>query len=154
MVRTVASYQCHPGSNSGVDAICGSVFVGSPLLCPIGFFPRYSGINFLSRLKKKKLAKNGRRRTTMCWYQLPLNRFLFVIVYYSSYITKPSEKFSYLMIIIIINVRDQQTTTLSILWYFVATESTSVMRQEQMVGGMISSICPLRFFYGFHDQEE
>ena len=100
-------------------------------------------------MKKKKLAKNGRRRTTMCWYQLPLNRFLFVIVYYSSYITKPSEKFSYLMIIIIINVRDQQTTTLSILWYFVARESTSVMRQEQMVGGMINSICPLRFFLWF-----
>ena len=153
MVRTVASHQCHPGSNSCVDAICGWVFVGPPLLCPTRFFPRYSSINFPSRLKKK-LAKNGRRRTTMCWCQLPLNRFLFVIVYYSSYITKPSEKFSYLMIIIIINVHDQLTTTLSILWYFVARKSTSVMRQEQMMGGMISSICPLRFFYGFHVQEE
>ena len=55
---------------------------------------------------------------------------------------------------IIINVHDQLTITLSILLYFVARESTSVMRQEQMMGGMISRICPLRFFYGFHAQEE
>ena len=86
--------------------------------------------------------------------------YLFVIAYYLSYITKPSEKFSDLMIMIIINVHDQLTTTLSILKYFVARESTSVMCQEQMMGGMISSIdvscriCPLRIFYCFHAQEE
>ena len=41
--------------------------------------------------------------------------YLFVIAYYLSYIIKPSEKFSDLMIMIIINVHDQLTTTLSIL---------------------------------------
>ena len=83
---------------------------------------------------------------------LALNRYLFVIVYYLSYITKPSEKFSDLMTIIVININDQLTITLSILWYFVARESASVMRQEQVVGGLISSIdvschiCPLGYF--------
>ena len=91
---------------------------------------------------------------------LALNRCLFVIVCYLSYITKPSEKFSDLMTIIVININDQLTITLSILWYFVGRESASVMRQEQVVGGLISSIdvschiCPLGYFYGFHAQEE
>ena len=44
------------------------------------------------------------------------------------------------MIIITTNFNDQLTVTLSVLCYFVAKESTSVMRQEQMMGGLISSI--------------
>ena len=40
---------------------------------------------------------------------LALNRCLFVIVCYLSYITKPSEKFSDLMTIIVININDQLT---------------------------------------------
>ena len=98
VVRALASHQCHPVSNSGVDAICGWVFVGSPL-CPAGFFPRYPSIPFPSRLKKK-IAKNGRRRTTTCWCRIPVNRDLFVIVCYLSYITKPSKKCSSLMIML------------------------------------------------------
>ena len=118
-------------------------------------FPQVLRYSLPSRLKKKKFAKNGRRRTTMCGCRLPLNRYLMVIVFYLSFIIKPSEKFSNLMIIIIIHVNDQITATLSLLWYFVARESTSVMRQEQMMGGLISSIdvncriCSCEFFLWF-----
>ena len=41
VVRVLASHQCGPGSNPGVDAICG--FVVGSLLCSERFFSRYSG---------------------------------------------------------------------------------------------------------------
>ena len=50
--------------------------------------------------KKKKFAKKGTRRTTTCCSRLPLNHYLFVIVCYLSYITKPSKKFSDLIIML------------------------------------------------------
>ena len=157
VVRALASQECHPGSSSGVDAMCGWVFFGSLglLFVPLGFSPGTPVFPPLKIQKQKKLAKNGRRRTTMCGCRLPLNRYLMVIVFYLSFIIKPSEKFSNLMIIIIIHVNDQITATLSLLWYFVARESTSVMRQEQMMGGLISSIdvncriCSCEFFLWF-----
>ena len=43
MVRVLAFHQCGPGSNPGVDAICGLSFVVGSLLCSGRFFSRYSG---------------------------------------------------------------------------------------------------------------
>ena len=44
MLRALASYQCGPGSNPGVDAICGlSLFVVGSLLYSERFFSGYSG---------------------------------------------------------------------------------------------------------------
>ena len=39
MVRVLASHQCGPGSNPGVDAICGLSFLLVLSLAPRGFSP-------------------------------------------------------------------------------------------------------------------
>ena len=39
MVRALASHQCGPGSNPGVDAICGSSLLLVLSLSPRSFFP-------------------------------------------------------------------------------------------------------------------
>ena len=50
MVRALASHQCGPGSNPGVDAICGlSLLLVLSLVCSERFFSGYSG--FLLSLK-------------------------------------------------------------------------------------------------------
>ena len=43
MVRTLASHQCGPGSNLGVDAICGLSLLLVLFFAPRGFFSGYSG---------------------------------------------------------------------------------------------------------------
>ena len=39
VVRALASYQCGPGSNTGVDAICGLSLLLVLSFAPRGFFP-------------------------------------------------------------------------------------------------------------------
>ena len=39
MVRELASHQCGPGSNPGVDAICGLSLLLVLSLAPVGFSP-------------------------------------------------------------------------------------------------------------------
>ena len=120
---------------------------------------------FPSPQEPKKEKKNTAvvDEEPLCVDVLPLNRYLFVIFCYLSQITKPSEKLSDLMIIITTNFNDKLTATLSVLCYFVAKESASVIRQDQVMGGLISSIyvqfmysCriwPLEF-YCFQAQEQ
>ena len=43
MVRALASHQCGPGSNPGIDAICGLSLLLVLSHAPRGFFSGYSG---------------------------------------------------------------------------------------------------------------
>ena len=94
-------------------------------------------IQIFSSPKEPKKKKKKHTHTAvvdeepLCVDVLPLNLYLFLIFCYLCQITEPSEKFPDLMIIITTNFNDQLTATLSVLFYFVAKESTSVMRQAQ-----------------------
>ena len=50
LARALASHQCGPGSNPGVDAICGLSLRLVLSLTPKGFFSKYSGFPFSSKL--------------------------------------------------------------------------------------------------------
>ena len=77
VVRALASHQCGPGSNPGVDAICRlSLLLVLP--CSERFFSRYSGFPLSSKTNISKFEfdpESGRRRTTM-WM-----RYLQIVIY-------------------------------------------------------------------------
>ena len=49
VVRALASHKCGPGSNPGVEGLCGMSLLSDLSLAPRGFFSGYSG--FLLSLK-------------------------------------------------------------------------------------------------------
>ena len=88
VMRALSPHQCGPGSNPGVDAICGlSLLLVSPWL---GFsldrFPsRYSGFPLSSKTNISKFQfdqESGRRRTTlwMCYLQIIIIIIFVVII--------------------------------------------------------------------------
>ena len=79
VMRALASYQCGPGSNPGVDAICGLSLLLVLFFAPRGFSPGYSGFP-LSISKFQFDQESGRRRTTlwMCFLQI----IIYLLKYY------------------------------------------------------------------------
>ena len=61
MVRALASHQCGPGSNPGVDAICGVGLLVGSLPCSERFFSGYSSKINISKFQFDQ--ESGRRRT-------------------------------------------------------------------------------------------
>ena len=82
MVRTLASHQCGPGSNPGVNTICGlSLLLVLSLRGSERFFSGYSGFPFSSKTNTSKFQfeqESGRRRTNLVDV-LPANRYLFFL---------------------------------------------------------------------------
>jgi len=77
VVRALASHQCGPGSNTGVDAIYGLSFVIGSLL--------YSGFPLSSKTNIFKFQydqESGRRRTTlwMCYLQMMIMIMIIIII--------------------------------------------------------------------------
>ena len=69
VVRALASHQCGPGSNPGIDAIkiMWVEFVVGSLPCSERFFSGYSGFPLSSKTNTSKFQfdqESGRRRTT------------------------------------------------------------------------------------------
>ena len=54
VVRTLASHPCGPGSNLGVDAICGLSLLLVLFFAPRGFFSGYSGFPLSSKTNISK----------------------------------------------------------------------------------------------------
>ena len=88
MVRALASHQCGPGSNPGVDTICGLSLLLVLLLCSKRFISGYSGFPISPKTNISKFQfdqESGRRRTTLFRDVLPPNHFihLFIFVLFS-----------------------------------------------------------------------
>ena len=62
VVRALASHQCGPGLNLGVNAICWVQFVVGSLLCSERFFSRFSGFPLSLKTITSKLIRNTRTR--------------------------------------------------------------------------------------------
>ena len=80
VVKALASHQCGPGSNPGVDGHMWVECVVGSLLCSERLFSGYSG--FFPLLKNQQFQfdqESGRRRTTlwMCYLQIII--YLFII---------------------------------------------------------------------------
>ena len=85
-VKALASHQCGPGSNPGVDTMCGLslLLVLSP--CSERFFSGCSGIPHSTKTSISKFQFNqesGRRRTSMwmCYLQIVIYLFILFIIY-------------------------------------------------------------------------
>ena len=81
-MRALASHQCVPGSNPGVDAIMWVEVVFGSLLCSERFFSGYSGFPLSSKTNISKFQfdqESGRRRTTMWMCYLQIVIYLFCI---------------------------------------------------------------------------
>ena len=82
VVRALASHQCGPGSNPGVDTICGLSLLLVLSLAPRGFSP---GTPVFPSPQKPTFPKfqfhkeSGRRRTTMwmCYLQIVIYLFIY-----------------------------------------------------------------------------
>ena len=77
MMRALASYQCGPGSNPSVDAICGLSLLLVISLAPRGFS---TGTLVFPSLQTPTFPKSGRGRTTMwiCYLQIVIDLYLFI----------------------------------------------------------------------------
>ena len=85
MVRALASHQCGPGSNPGVDAICGLSLLLVLSLAPRVFFSGYSGFPLSSKTNISKFQfdqESGKRRTTMwmCYLQIVIYLFIYLFI--------------------------------------------------------------------------
>ena len=85
-MKALASHQCGPGSNPGVDTMCGLslLLVLSP--CAERFFSGCSGIPLSTKTSISKFQFNqesGRRRTSMwmCYLQIVIYLFILFIIY-------------------------------------------------------------------------
>ena len=90
MVRALASHQCGPGSNPGIDTICGLslFFVVASLHCSKRFFFGYSGFPLSSKTNISKFQfdqESGRRRTTMWMCYLQIVIYLFYLFIWSQF---------------------------------------------------------------------
>ena len=75
VVRALTSHQCGPGSNPGVDAICGLSLLLVLPLAPRGFSSWYSSFPLSSKTNISKFQfdqESGRPRTIlwMCYLQI------------------------------------------------------------------------------------
>ena len=93
MVRALASHQCGPGSNPGVERHMWVEFVVGSLLCSERFFSGYSGFPLSSKTNISKFQFNqesGRRRTTlwMCYLQTIIYcLFIYLFIYVCKHFT-------------------------------------------------------------------
>ena len=86
MVRALAFHQCGPGSNPGVDAICGLSLLLVLSFAPRGFSP---GTPVFPSHQKPTVPnynfsrESGRRRTTlwMCYLQIIIYLFIYLFIY-------------------------------------------------------------------------
>ena len=91
--RALASQQCGPGSNSGVDATCGLSLLLVFSYAPKGFSPGTPVFPFPQKPSFSKLQfdqQSGRRGTSlwMCFFQIiKLLFILFIIYYWARYVT-------------------------------------------------------------------
>ena len=84
-----ASHQCGPGSNPGVEAMCGLGLLLVLSLCSERFFSRYSGFPLSSKTNISKFQfdqEAGRQRTTMwmCYLKIVIYLFVYLFIYYIS----------------------------------------------------------------------
>ena len=82
VVRALASYQCGPGSNPGVDAICGLSLLLVLSQCSERFFSGYSGFPPSSETMQHfqiPILPGIRRRTTMWMCYLQIVIYLFIL---------------------------------------------------------------------------
>ena len=79
MVRALASHQCGPGSNRGVDAICGLSLL-EVFLRVLRFSPLLKNQHFQIQFDQE----SGRRRTTlwMCYLQIIIYLFIYLFIYF------------------------------------------------------------------------
>ena len=84
VVRALVSHQCGPGSNPGVDAICGLSLFLVLSFAPRGFPPvlRFSPLHKNQRFQIPILPESGRRRTTlwMCYLQIIIYLFIYSFI--------------------------------------------------------------------------
>ena len=85
MVRALASYQCCPGSNPGIDAICGLSLLLVLSFALRGFSPGtpVSPLSSKTNISKFQFAQeSGRRRTTlwMCYLQIIIYLFIYLFI--------------------------------------------------------------------------
>ena len=78
-VKALASHQCGPGSNPGVDTICGLSFVVGSLLCSERFFSRHSGFPLSS--KPTFPNSNSTRNRPVCGCATSKSLFIYLIVF-------------------------------------------------------------------------
>ena len=91
VVRVLASHQCGPGSNSGVNAICRlSLFVVSSLLCSERFFSAYSGFPLSSKPTLPNSNSIWNARTRLNEFSRTLKYFLAkritITLFYQNYL--------------------------------------------------------------------
>ena len=91
-MRALASYQCGPGSNPGVDAIFGLSLLLVISQCPERFFSGYSGFPLSSKTNFPN--SNSTRNQTKNHYVdvLPANSYLFIYLFYSFHLSGCSYK--------------------------------------------------------------
>ena len=85
VVRALASHQRGPGSNPGVDAICGLSLLLVLSFAPRGFSPGTLVLPLSSKTNIFKFQfdqESGRRRTTMwmCYLQIVIYLFIFILL--------------------------------------------------------------------------
>ena len=85
VVRVLASHQRGPGSNPGVDAICGLSLLLVLSFAPRGFSPGTLVLPLSSKTNIFKFQfdqESGRRRTTMwmCYLQIVIYLFIFILL--------------------------------------------------------------------------
>ena len=84
MVRALASHQCGPGSNPGIDAICGLSLLLVLSLAPRGFSP---GTPVFPSPQKPTFPNSNSTRNQvdeepLCGYDTCKSLFIYLFIYY------------------------------------------------------------------------